>query len=456
MVLKAYHLACVHFVLRIRVTRNSYSNEPSLKFCSQLLRTIKSAMANPPIIEFKNVTKRFGARTILDRVNLQIPEGNVTTIIGKSGEGKSVLLKHIIGLLRPDEGSILFRGKPLEKMKPREWNAYLGQVSYMFQNNALFDSKTVYENVAMPLSQYTDLSKAQIREKVMARLEQTELADVAHKYPSELSGGMQKRTALARALVTDPKIVLFDELTTGQDPVRRNAILGMIAEYKKKFGFTAVLISHEIPDVFFISNQIVALYNKKIVFQGTPEAFEDFEHPFYHEIVESIENLQQELTGLYSRRQFKVRYQADLMRNNGNYDFAVAVFTLEDLDSMIDQLGHKAAQSGIRTMGAYINKHFGAVGGFSSRRTINQYSTVLPFSDLDEAQSILENFTRDFRQNGLVSIEEAARQVNPGMRCFEFSISAGLAPGNADDELDSIMKLAELKKEPIAQFQCNI
>ena len=413
-------------------------------------------MANLPIIEFKNVTKRFGAYTVLDRVNLQISEGEITTIIGKSGEGKSVLLKHIIGLLRPDEGSVLFRGKPIEKMKRREWNTYLGQVSYMFQNNALFDSKTVYENVAMPLIKSADLGKKQIQKKVMDRLEQTELTDVAHKYPSQLSGGMQKRTALARALVTDPKIVLFDELTTGQDPVRRNAILGMIAEYKKKFGFTAVLISHDIPDVFFISNRILALYNKKIVFQGTPEAFEDFEHPFYNEIIESIENLQKELTGLYSRRQFKVRYQTDLARDNGNYNFAVVVFTLEDLDSMIAHLGHEAAQSGIRTMGAYINKHFGAVGGFSSRRAINQYSTVLPFSDLDEAQSILENFARDFRQNGLVSIEQAARQIKPEVRCFEFSISAGLARGNTDDELDSVMQRAESQKKPIAQFQCNI
>jgi phospholipid/cholesterol/gamma-HCH transport system ATP-binding protein len=147
-------------------------------------------MTKPPIIEFKNVTKRFDERTILDRINLQIYEGDVTTIIGKSGEGKSVLLKHIIGLLRPDEGSVLFRGRPIEQ-----------------------------------------LSKSQVREKVMARLEQTELTNVVDKYPSELSGGMQKRMALARALVTDPKIVLFDELTTGQDPIRRNAILGMIAEY---------------------------------------------------------------------------------------------------------------------------------------------------------------------------------------------------------------------------------
>jgi phospholipid/cholesterol/gamma-HCH transport system ATP-binding protein len=413
-------------------------------------------MANPPIIEFKNVTKRFGKRTILDHVNLRIHEDQVTTIIGKSGEGKSLLLKHIIGLLRPEEGSVLYRGKPIEKMKRQEWNAYLGQISYMFQNNALFDSKTVYENVAMPLRKYTELSKRQVREKVMARIEQTELTDVAHKYPSELSGGMQKRAALARALVTDPKIVLFDELTTGQDPIRRNTILGMIAEYKKKFGFTAVLISHDIPDVFFISNRILALYHKKIVFQGTPEAFEDFDHPFYDEIVTSLENLQDELTGLHSGRQFKVRYQTDLARRNGHNHFAVVVFTLEDLDRIVDNLGHKAAQQGIRTMGDFINKHFGAVGGFSARRSINQFGTVLPFSDLEEAERILKDFTTDFRENGLIDIENAARQVNPSVSCFEFSISAGLAKGNPDLELDSVMESAQDNREPIARFQCNL
>jgi len=411
---------------------------------------------NPPIIEFKNVTKRFGQKTILDRVNLQIPEGDVTTIIGKSGEGKSVLLKHIIGLLKPEEGSVLFRGQPIEKMKRKEWNAYLSQVSYMFQNNALFDSKTVFENVAMPLMKFNGLTKKQIHARVMARIEQTELTDVAHQYPSELSGGMQKRAALARALVTDPKIVLFDELTTGQDPIRRNTILGMIAEYKKKYGFTAVLISHDIPDVFFISDNLLALYDKKIVFQGSPEAFEEFEHPFYDEIINSLENLQDELTGLHSRRQFKVRYQTDLARNNGHRHFIVVLFTLEDLDRIIDNLGHTAAQVSIRTMGEYITKHFGLVGGFSARRRINQFSTVLPFSDLDEAEKILENFTLDFRKNGLNSIENAAREVNPDVRCFDFMVTAGMARGDGNVELDSIMEFAEFKKGPLAQFQCNI
>ncbi|MGD8989920.1 MAG: ATP-binding cassette domain-containing protein [Desulfobacterales bacterium] len=411
---------------------------------------------NPPIIEFRNVTKRFGQKTILDSVNLQIPEGDVTTIIGKSGEGKSVLLKHIIGLLKPEEGSILFRGEPIEKMSRKKWNAYLSQVSYMFQNNALFDSKTVYENVALPLKKFKHLNKKQAHAKIMARIEQTELTDVAHRYPSELSGGMQKRTALARALVTDPKIVLFDELTTGQDPIRRNAILGMIAEYKKKYGFTAVLISHDIPDVFFISDRILALYGKKIVFQGSPEAFEDFDHPFYDEIINSIENLQDELTGLHSRRQFKVRYQIDLARHNGHRHFIVVLFSLEDLDRIIVNLGHTAAQVGIRTMGDFINKHFGLVGGFSARRRINQFCTVLPFSDQDEAEAILADFIRDFRENGLISIENAAREVNPAVRCFDFVVSAGMARGGGNVELDSIMEFAEFNKEPVAEFQCNI
>jgi phospholipid/cholesterol/gamma-HCH transport system ATP-binding protein len=208
--------------------------------------------------------------------------------------------------------------------------------------------------------------------------------------------------------------------------------------------------------VFFISNHILALYDKKIVFQGTPEAFEDFDHPFCDEIVTSIENLQQELTGLHSRRQFKVRYQTDLARRNGHEHFAVIIFALEDLERIIDNLGHKAAQKGIRTMGDYIIKHFGAVGGFSARRSINQFGTVLPFSDLEEAERILVDFTRDFRKNGLINIENAARQVNPAVSCFEFSISAGLAKGHPNVELDAIMEFAEFNREPIAQFQCNI
>ena len=262
-----------------------------------------------PLIEFQDVTKSFGPRTVLDRVNLRIHAGQVTTIIGLSGAGKSVLLKHIIGLLKPDSGRIIFQGRPLDEMTVSERKSSLAQISYMFQDNALFDSLSVYDNIALPLRETTNLSRSEIDRRVTARVEQMELADAVNKYPSELSGGMQKRAALARALVTDPRIVLFDEPTSGQDPIRKNAILGMIAQYQRRIGFTAILVSHEIPDVYFISNRILALYDRTVVFQGTPAELEDFDHPFLDDIIRSLEGLHGELTDPFARTRFAMAHQ---------------------------------------------------------------------------------------------------------------------------------------------------
>ncbi|MCK4426335.1 MAG: ATP-binding cassette domain-containing protein, partial [Deltaproteobacteria bacterium] len=222
-----------------------------------------------PLIELKNVTKRFGEKTVLDRANLTIFEGDITTIIGKSGEGKSVLLKHIIGLLRPDEGEILFNGKQLKGMTRKERKSFKQQISYMFQNNALFDSLTVFENIALPLREKTKLDEDAIRIKVMAQIDRMELSEVTDKYPSQISGGMEKRVALARALVSEPKIILFDEPTAGLDPLRKNVVLSMIAHHQKKIRFTAILVSHDIPDVLFISNRVAIIDDGRIPFQGT-------------------------------------------------------------------------------------------------------------------------------------------------------------------------------------------
>jgi len=404
-----------------------------------------------PLIEFRDVTKRFNDKTVLERVNLQIYEREVTTIIGLSGTGKTVLLKHIIGLLKPDEGTILFRGQPLEKIRKRDL-----PMSYMFQGNALFDSMTVFENIALPLLETTNLSRSEVRRRVMARVEQMELADAIDKYPSEISGGMQKRVALARALVTDPQIVLFDEPTTGQDPVRKNAILGMIAQYQRTFGFTAILVSHEIPDVYFISNRILALYGKSIVFQGTPEEFEDFEHPFKEEVVHSLEGLQKELTGLHSKRQFKLRYQGQLRGGALGETYAVAVFSSDGLDAVAAALGHDAAQEALRSLGMFLGKHFGAIGGFSTRHSLNEYVTVLPTTDRAEAEGIVGEYIRDLQaqEQAILEIWAAAQKQSASDACVELILLAGLAQGHPDEDIDAVIERARREQNVVSRIRC--
>ncbi|MEN6374281.1 MAG: ATP-binding cassette domain-containing protein [Smithella sp.] len=407
-----------------------------------------------PLIEFQNVTKCFGTRTVLDRVNLQIYEGEVTTIIGLSGAGKSVLLKQMIGLLKPDEGTILFRGKPLSGMKKKEITSSFAQMSYMFQDNALFDSMTVYENVALPLRETTNLSKAEIDRRVLARIEQTELGDAVNKYPSELSGGMQKRVALARALITDPRIVLFDEPTSGQDPVRKNAILTMIAQYQRKFGFTAILVSHEIPDVYFISNRILALYDRQIVFQGTPEELENFDHSFKDEVIYSLEALQKELSGLYSKRQFEILNRAQMKRKDFGEKYCVIIFALEELNKIIEKLGHDAAQEAIHAMGLYVDKHFGSLGGFSTRNRLNEFITMVPYSDLTDVQIVIQEFIKDFQEKGNNEIWALCRKLVPLGECVDLNILAGVAQGQPFDEIDSVIETARSQQKEIGRLRC--
>ena len=226
----------------------------------------------------------------------------------------------------------------------------------------------------------------------------------------------------------------------------------MITQYQRKYKFTAILISHDIPDVYFISNRLLVLYDNQIIFQGTPKAFEDFKHPYHDELIRSFYQLQKGLNGLTSKRHFKVRYQIDLDLKSGTETYAFALFTLEDFDAIINRMGYKASQKSIKTIGAYINRRFGAMGGFSARRSINQFGTVLPYSDVDEARRLLERFITDLQKEGLAEIEAAAKTENPSMEGVKFSILAGLASGNPDLELQSVMECAEFTQKPIAQF----
>ena len=237
------------------------------------------------LVELKDIHKSFGSMNILNGINLMVDKGKITTIIGKSGEGKSVLLKHIIGLLSPDKGEIYFGGKLLSELTMQEIKSFRKKISYMFQGNALFDSMTVYENIALPLTE-ANVNKKKIKEAVFKRIEQLELNGSENKFPSELSGGMQKRVALARALVNEPEIVLFDEPTTGLDPQRKNYVHKMISDYQKRFQFTAILVSHEIPDVFEFSDVIMMLDQGKIVFRGTGEEIKNTDNPYVRDFIE--------------------------------------------------------------------------------------------------------------------------------------------------------------------------
>ncbi len=222
-----------------------------------------------PFIEFKHVGKRFGTLDVLKDVNLTIDKGTVTVVIGKSGTGKSVLLKHVIGLIQEDAGEVLFSGKPLNRLPRKQAKQLKKSMSYMFQDNALFDFLTAFDNIALPLTETTRMTDTQIREKVHDRMTQLSIEGIDHTYPSELSGGMRKRVALARALVTDPEVILFDEPTTGLDPLRKNDVHQMIKEFQKQLGFTAVIVSHDIPDIFDLAQQIAFLDEGEIVFKGT-------------------------------------------------------------------------------------------------------------------------------------------------------------------------------------------
>ena len=401
-----------------------------------------------PLIEFRDVTKRFDGNVVLNRVNFCIYENEITTLIGKSGTGKSVLLKHMIGLLLMDEGTILFRGKPVNEMTRREWDSYQGQISYMFQNNALFDSMTVFENVALPLRYTTKLKKKEIENKVMSRLGQLELSDVVQKYPSELSGGMQKRVALARALVTDPAIVLFDEPTTGQDPIRRNAILSMIANYRKKFGFTAVLVSHDIPDIFFISDRILLLWEGKIGFQGAHEELTRLDHPMIDEFVRSIEGLKDELTGLLSKKMFESRY---VIVTEGRHPGKVisAVLFIIDFEPRNDMPGPQAATEFLKTFGEYVNKYFDPLGGFSARHGRGGILTLLPHLKAEEAEIFVQDFARELQKKAF----PACAIVVEG--CFDTSVSAGIIQADPADDIDHIMEKASSKQKSIAKYQCG-
>jgi phospholipid/cholesterol/gamma-HCH transport system ATP-binding protein len=211
---------------------------------------------------------------VLRGVSLDVPTGSITVIIGRSGGGKSVLLKHLIGLLYPDQGRVLVDGVEITSLRGRALDDVRRRYGVVFQGGALFDSLSCQENVAFPLREKLRLPSAEIAKRVEAALAQVGLEGIGAKFPAEISGGMRKRVAIARALVTEPEIVFFDEPTTGLDPVLVNTIHHLILDLHRRFRFTAVVVSHEIPEIFEIADTVAMLHEGRIVEAGPPAAIQ--------------------------------------------------------------------------------------------------------------------------------------------------------------------------------------
>jgi len=220
-------------------------------------------------IEVRDLRKRFGQQQVLDGVTLDFPAGKITTIVGPSGSGKTVLLKHLNLLYRPDSGTIIFDGIDVTKLNWRGLDAVREKFGMLFQAGALFDSMTVFDNVAFPLVEKTNLAREEIAGQVHETLKAVGLEGMESKYPSQISGGMQKRAALARALVRRPKILLLDEPTTGLDPTRTGAIHQLIRRTQENFQLTAVMVSHDVPAVFQVSDRVAFLHNGRTRLNGT-------------------------------------------------------------------------------------------------------------------------------------------------------------------------------------------
>ena len=243
------------------------------------------------LLQVEGLRKQFGENVVLDGVGLGVRRGSMFTVLGPSGAGKSVFLKCLADVVRPDAGTIQFDGLVLARDQPASRAEFRRRCSFLFQNNALFDSLTATENVALPLEQTTDLTNSEILKRSLEALKRLEMENFGDHYPGQLSGGMQKRLALARAIVTRPELVFFDEPTAGLDPLRRNAVFSMIAKYQRQFGFTALIVTHDVVEALIASDRVALLEHGRICFEGTPAEFTSSRQPVVSGFRDSAEAL---------------------------------------------------------------------------------------------------------------------------------------------------------------------
>lgn len=238
-----------------------------------------------PMIEVRDLVKSFDGRLVLDGINLTVDKGSVFAIMGGSGCGKTTLLRHLIGVLRPDSGEILVKGADITRFCECEMEGYRKRFGMLFQMGALLNSLSVHDNIALPLREHTQLDEKIIGVIVKMKLELVGLRDFEHLKPSQLSGGMQKRVALARAIALDPEIVFYDEPTSGLDPVVTGVIGQLILDLSRRIGITSVVVTHDVRNALQISDKMVVLFKGKVVAYGTPSDIENSPDPLVQQFI---------------------------------------------------------------------------------------------------------------------------------------------------------------------------
>ncbi|MFC2158248.1 ABC transporter ATP-binding protein [Acidobacteriota bacterium] len=237
------------------------------------------------MIRIADLHKTFGGKAVLQGIDLSVSRGEIAVIIGQSGSGKSVLIKHLVGLIKPDKGKIYIDGEEITSMSEAQLPRIRKRFGMLFQAGALFDSMTVEQNVRFGLERYTDLTEEQIHEKVVSCLDRVGLRGVENLMPHELSGGMKKRVALARAIAYDPEIMLYDEPSTGIDPIRADAINDLIILMKKELNVTSIVITHDMVSSYKVADKIAMLYRGKIIEVGTPDEIRRSENPIVRQFI---------------------------------------------------------------------------------------------------------------------------------------------------------------------------
>ena len=385
------------------------------------------------LIHFSDVQKKFGNLSVLDGLNLSIYKGQITTLVGPQGGGKTVLLHHIAGLMQPDSGRILYKGQPLAEVLAETGPSRSRWISCIFRGATLFNSLTVFENIALPLRVNKGLSERDIQDRVSETIARLKLNPVSSKFPFRLSGETRKYVILARALVTGPEVVLFDQPTTGMDPIRKNAVHSVIADCQKVFNFTSILTSYDIPDVFAVSNQVALLESGKLVFQGSPDEFQKVDDPVVRTFIEDADGGDESM--ITTRRRL-----AGLLYPK---DFALVILSIENMDEVREKLGDLKVEKALQKLSDQIQSNVRGADSCTIRHP-DKIQIQLPHTDMEQSRQVCAKLAEAMKFGKIEAVQ-------PGPGVF-FSLNAGFAQARGDSPVEQVEALAESMQTPFYKF----